>query len=337
MKKSFAAFAVLGACAQAACAQSSLTLYGLFDIGISRENNGAAAGSMTRIDSGIQCGSRLGFKGSEDLGGGLGASFMLENGFNGDTGTMAQGGRLFGRLAWLGLNGGLGSVKVGRQNTPLFATLVNIDPFATGLAGDISRLFSNGGQQMSNTVNYSTPALGGLSAQFAYGFGEVAGDTAALRQMGFASQYAAGALSASIAYHNASNATGIGGSTRTTLLASTYNFGPVTAHLGYAINKGDTTAGGTVLDTRDMMIGVSVPAGAGTLMASYIRKSDKMLANADASQAGLGYSYALSKRTNLYTSYSRTTNDSGARYNIDPTAVAGARGTWINAGVQHNF
>ena len=117
MKKSLLALAVLGAFAGAASAQTNVTVYGLVDAGIQRtdtDNSGARWG----LDSGLQSGNRLGFKGSEDLGGGLSAIFTLESGFNLDDGTQAQGGRLFGRQAWVGLNGGFGTVKFGRQYTP---------------------------------------------------------------------------------------------------------------------------------------------------------------------------------------------------------------------------
>src|SRR5690606_10200795 len=115
MKKSLLALAVLGTFSGAALAQSSVTIYGVADAGIAYTDNGNPAGEQWSVESGQQSGSRLGFKGTEDLGGGLSAIFTLESGFNLDNGTSAQGGRLFGRQAWVGLNGGFGTVKLGRQ------------------------------------------------------------------------------------------------------------------------------------------------------------------------------------------------------------------------------
>ena len=112
MKKSILALAVLGAVSGAASAQSSVTVYGLVDVALVRES-GAATGASTKITSGVGAGSRLGFKGSEDLGGGLSALFLLENGFQADTGAMGQGGLLFGRQAYVGLQGGFGTVTIG--------------------------------------------------------------------------------------------------------------------------------------------------------------------------------------------------------------------------------
>ncbi|WP_194715616.1 porin [Noviherbaspirillum soli] len=337
MKKMLAFTAILSAASFPALAQSSMTIYGINDIGISHEKNGAAAGSSTRMDSGIQSGSRLGFKGVEPLGGGLAAIFTLENGFNGDSGSLGQGGLLFGRQAWVGLSGNFGTVKLGRQNTPLFATLFTIDPFETGLAGDQSRIFSAGGFRMNNTINYATPSFNGLSAQFAYGIRELSANSTSARQTGFSGQYASGPLLAVVTYHNASNPAVMGGSTSTTLLATTYNFGLAKLHAAFAVNKGNTQAGDTVQDTRDAMLGVSVLAGSGTVIASYIRKNDRRIADGNATQLAIGYVHPLSKRTNLYTSYARTTNETAARYNIDQTAPSGTSGNLFNVGIRHKF
>src|SRR5688572_1099677 len=102
MKKSLLACAILGAFTGAAFAQTSVTIYGVVDAGVERYDNDAT--DVIRLSSGIQSGSRLGFRGSEDLGGGLSAIFTLESGFNIDDGTMGQGGRLFGRQAFVGVN-----------------------------------------------------------------------------------------------------------------------------------------------------------------------------------------------------------------------------------------
>ncbi|RZI41890.1 porin [Herbaspirillum sp. HC18] len=114
MKKSLLALAVLGAFAGVASAQTNVSIYGVADVGIERTKLSPGQ-STTRLSSGIQSGSRLGFKGSEDLGGGMSAIFALENGYDISNGALGQGGLLFGRQAWVGLNGGFGAVKFGRQ------------------------------------------------------------------------------------------------------------------------------------------------------------------------------------------------------------------------------
>lgn len=332
MKKSLLALAVLGAFAGAASAQTSVNVYGVVDLGIAHEDMGGATGSVTRMDSGIQSGSRLGFKGTEDLGGGMSASFVLENGINVDTGGFAQGNTSFGRQAWAGLNGGFGSVKLGRQYTPIFNAVDSIDPFGTGLAGDASRLLAHGGVRMNNTLSYTTPSMSGLWADFNYGFGEVNGNSSASRQFGTSVNYSNGPISAVLAYHDANNATDTN-TTKNTLLGGTYNFGPAIAHLAYGVNK-DDVGGAAGLDTRDMLVGVTVPFGASSVFGSYIRKDNRAISNADANQVAIGYTYALSKRTNLYTSYSRTDNDALAAYNV---TTAGATDKLFNVGIRHKF
>src|SRR5438034_827122 len=110
MKKNLVAVSVLGLCAATAQAQSSVTIYGLVDTGITYTNKvlnttTSQSGSKFSVHPGAMQGSRLGFRGVEDLGGGMKALFVLENGFAVDTGTMLQGGLLFGRKSVVGLEG----------------------------------------------------------------------------------------------------------------------------------------------------------------------------------------------------------------------------------------
>jgi predicted porin len=336
MKKSLLALAVLGTFAGAAFAQTNVTIYGIADAAISRSDNGVA--KSTNVDSGGQSGSRLGFKGTEDLGGGLSAIFTLENGYSIDTGTLGQSGRLFGRQAFVGLNGGFGAIKLGRQYNPIRPALESIDPFGFGLAGNISNVFNAYGERADNTINYSTPAIGGFSGQIAYSLGEVAGSTSTGRQLGMSAGYANGPLSAVLAYHNQNLVTGTtvdNGNAKTTLLGGTYDFGVMKAHAGYAWNKGDAATGVANVDSRDMMIGATVPVGAaGAVLASYIRRSDKLASN-DSNQVAVGYTYNLSKRTNLYTSYARIKNEGTA--NLGGAAARGTDPSLFNVGIRHKF
>ncbi len=130
MKKTFATLALLSA--GTAFAQSNVTVYGLVDASIANEKNGGTL-AATRLDSGSQSGSRLGFKGTEDLGNGLKANFVLEAGFNLDDGTSAQGA-LFGRQAYVGLSGDFGAFNLGRQKAPMYDVMDKLDPFHIGMA-----------------------------------------------------------------------------------------------------------------------------------------------------------------------------------------------------------
>ncbi len=120
---------ILGGFSTGALAQTNVTIYGLIDTGIVHET-GNVAGSVTKVTSGMSNGSRIGFKGSENLGDGLSVIFLLESGYQVDTGAMGQGGLLFGRQAYVGLKSvDKGTVTLGRQYTPQYNTLVLADPF----------------------------------------------------------------------------------------------------------------------------------------------------------------------------------------------------------------
>lgn len=330
MKQPLLALVTLAfATAGSASAQTSLTIYGLVDAGVVYERGGPG-GSVTKLTSGVQSGSRLGFKGIEDLGGGLSAKFALESGFGIDNGTMGQGGLLFGRQAFVGLGGRWGDVLLGRQYTPHFLALDEVDPFGTGLAGSSTNLMATV-PRMNNTLKYSTPAWSGLTGELAYGFGEVAGDRSANRQFGASLGYLRGPLVLKLAHHRAEDAVGIDRS-RNTLLAGKLDFGRATASLGVGLNRGTGTA-----DNRDYMLGVTVPVGPGALMASFIRKDDRSLANSDADQWALGYTYSLSRRTNLYTSFARIDNDPGAAFTAGNATEPGSGDKAFNIGIRHKF
>lgn len=329
MKRPLLVLAALGAAAGSASAQTSLTIYGIVDAGVVYERGGAA-GSVTRLTSGVQSGSRLGFKGIEDLGGGLSAKFALESGFGIDDGRLGQGGSLFGRQAFVGLGGRWGDVMLGRQYTPHFLALDEIDPFGTGLAGNSTNLMATV-PRMNNTIKYSSPAWSGLTGELAYGLGEVAGNSSANRQIGASVGYIRGPLVLKLAHHRAEDAVGAD-QARNTLLAGRFDFGRAAASLGVGLNRG---AGAT--DNRDYMLGVTVPVGAGALLASFIRKDDRSFANSDADQWSLGYTHSLSRRTNLYTSFARINNDPGAAYTVGNASEPGSGDKAFNVGIRHKF
>ncbi len=338
MKKSLLALAVLGAFAGAASAQTNVTIYGVADVGIERVDTSDASATWG-LTSGNQSGSRLGFKGSEDLGGGLKVNFQIENGYNIDTGTLGQGGRIFGRQAWVGLSGGFGEVKFGRQLTPIFKAHDTIDPFGTGIVGGgsgMTAVFLGYGNRMDNTINYSI-STGPFAAEAAYGFGEVAGDNSAGRQFGLGTSYANGPLTVVGAYHTVNDTDPTtDADARTFLVGAAYDFGVVKLHGAFADNRGD--AGDiTWMRDRDYMLGVSVPVGsAGNIMASYIRHDERLdgATDADSDFWAIGYTHSLSKRTNLYTSYSILKNDTNA---ILTTGTPGVDQNWFNVGIRHKF
>ena len=313
-----------------AMAQSAVTVYGVADAGLVRESGGTA-GTVNAITSGVASGSRLGFKGKEDLGGGASAYFVLENGFNIDTGSAAQGGLLFGRQAYLGVSSELGALTAGRQYSPYYRAMRDIsDPFCAGFAGRAGNILVSN-TRLDNMVSYMTPSLRGLTAELAVGFGEVAGNAAARRAYSTAWTYTGGPLVVALSWHKQQNALATDSSANT-LLAARYNFGVVEARLGYARNKGLAGA-----RSNDAIIGAIVPFGATKFYASYIHHDDTSAAARDASQWAIGATYALSKRSDLYAAYAHIDNRNGATFKVGNATTDGTGNTGVNLGIRHTF
>jgi predicted porin len=313
----------------AASAQTSLTMYGIADLGLNFER-GAAAGNAIKLSSGIQSGSRLGFRGTEDLGGGLSAKFALETGIAMDTGGFNQGNLAFGRQAWVGLSGNFGTFSMGRQYTPHYLALLDIDPFKAGLSGNAQNLIVSP-TRMSNSLRYSSPSWSGFNGELAYGLGEVTGNNSANRQYGASIGYANGPVIVKLAHHSIDDALGNERS-YDTILGGSWNFGVATLNLG--ANRFRGFAG---VDTRDYLIGGSAAFGPSTVLLSFIRKDDRTALNRDAHQWALGYTYAISKRTNFYTSFGRISNDNGAGYTVNTAIETGTGDEAFNFGIRHAF
>jgi predicted porin len=282
-------------------AQSNVTVYGIIDIGFSaiKTDN---SGTHVIEDSSIQQGSRLGLKGSEDLGSGYSVEFRLESGFNGDTGTLGQGGRLFGRQAYVGLNGNFGSLKLGRQWIPSYVVLNDLDPFGVALAGDASRYFGfniyDNDIRMDNAVNYSYEK-NNFSVVATVGLGEQARSSSAGRQQGIAISQEAGPLNLQLGYHKINNVDD-SGEAKSLVIGAIYNWGVLKTNFAWGADSTSTGAA-TTYDKRNYLIGATAPIKSGTLIASAILQSDR-LSQTRNKQYALGYSHTLSKRSNLYAS-----------------------------------
>ena len=331
MKKALPTLLTLFALAPGAVlAQSNVVVYGVADAGLVYERGGAAV--ARNISSGIASGSRLGFKGSEELGNGLNANFVLESGFGIDTGASGQGGLLFGRQAYVGLSSrNAGAVTLGRQYSPYYRALRDVaDPFAIGLAGTASNLMTSN-TRVDNMAGYTSPVFLGLSADLAYGAGESALGSDANRSLGAALNYVRGPARVTLTHHRRDNAAASDKASNT-LLAVKYDFGVAQANFGYAANDGLAGA-----DSHDLLLGLSAPLGAHKLLASYIRHVDENAAAKDARQWALGYLYSLSKRTDLYAAYAHINNKNGATYKVGNATDIGTGNTGVNLGMRHAF
>jgi len=366
MKKTLITLAVLAAATGVAQAQSSVVIYGTVDAGFVSERGGKA-GSVNKLDSGVASASRLGFKGTEDLGSGLSALFVLESGFSVDTGAQDVGGTLFNRQAYVGLSSKTtGTLTLGRQYTPWYNTLSKVaDPFAVGYAGSAKNLFPANTTRTSNTVLYTSPNFNGFDADVAYSTANNGQESLVSsrigRQIGASVGYANGPLNARLAYNTTSNDKQVGvtttvaeaGSARNWLAAANYDFAVAKAYVAYGVNKGANSSlrnngvadfyntastGGLTNDSTTALIGATVPVGpAGTVMASVIHVNDKSGLNADANQFAVGYSYALSKRTSTYASYAKISNKNNAGYTVGNNSNVGSGDQAFNVGVRHSF
>lgn len=350
MKKSLIALAIAGTLAGSAYAESAVAVYGIVDMGLVSER-GNVGGSAQKLTSGAQSGTRLGFKGTEDLGNNLKALFVLETAINADSGSPV-GNVAFGRQSFVGLQGDFGTVTLGRQYTPYFLTLNGVDPFASGMAGAALNLMAHSGVRMNNTVKYASPNLSGFTGEVAYGFGEATGNTGASRQIGAAVGYAMNPLNVRLAYNIKRN-DGDTASSKNLLLGATWDLQVAKAFVAIAENEGPESsllpvrAIGTPnpfgiplassAKSRDYLIGATVPFGSHTFIASYIRKDDRTGANNDASQVALGYTYALSKRTNLYAAWGSINNKRLASYTVGNNSEPGSGDKAVNLGVRHIF
>lgn len=350
--------ALLCAASSTAMAQSNLVVYGVADAGIVSERGGAS-GNLTKLSSGVASASRLGFRGSEDLGGGVSALFVLEAGISIDTGALASSSQAFNRQSFVGLKSkDAGSLTIGRQYTLTYNALGQVgDPFGSGMSGSAKNLFPVAGANLraNNSIIYATPVKNGFSAEVLYALGEISGAaSSAGRQYNVGINYSKGAINARLAHNHRNNdtaaLTGVA-SGRNTLFVANVDFKVVKVYFAYSLDEGPNSAPlnnatplpygrefNPSLKGDDTLIGASIPVGAaGTLVTSYIRKNDKTALNQDAVQYAVGYVHALSKRTAAYTSYGLIDNKNGAGYTVGNNAETGSGDRAFNIGLRHSF
>jgi predicted porin len=338
MKKSWITMAVL-AVSGVASAQSSVTLFGVLDVGISRVTGNGV--SRTGLSTGGANISRLGFRGTEDLGGGLAASFWLEAGLDVDTGLgKANGGLDFNRRATVSLSGNFGEVRLGRDDAATFLNTLIFDPFLTnGVGGTNSFIMLGAPIQVSNTVSYFLPRdLGGFYGQVQYGFGEQLSNAANSKQGNYAGGrfgYRAGALNASLATGKLKGATGPE-DVKINNVGVSYDFGVVKPMLLWASEKK-----GPVKITA-VELGATAPIGNGELRAQ-ISRYDTSPGSADWRKVAVGYGYNFSKRTQVYGAVARLKNESGAQRAIGVQGLAaagttlGGSSSGVEIGIRHSF
>ena len=348
MKKTLLALATLTAFAGAASAQSSVTLFGVVDAAYGKVSiSGTGGRSVTGISNSGLNSSRLGFRGVEDIGGGMRAGFWIEGALSNDDGNAA--GLTFQRRSTVSLMGNFGEVRLGRDYTPSFWNTTIYDPFGTngvGTANTFSLISAAGittnvaAVRSNNTIGYFLPGgLGGFTGQVQYGFGEVASNAVNRGQgnyFGFRVGYGAGPLAVNYAYGNVK---GVSGATnvKSNNIGVSYDFGAVKPMFFWGNEKAGTGAKVSAWE-----LGAVAPMGSGELRAAYSKYDVANSAN-DWNKFAIGYGYNLSKRTQLYTTYARVSNKGVQNRTVSNNGlsagagVAGAGSNGYEFGIRHSF
>lgn len=345
MKKSLIALAVLAA-SGAAMAQSSVTLFGIVDTGISYVNKDATGGSRYGVGTSGNATSRLGLRGTEDLGGGLKAGFWLEGEIFGDNGNAS--GFNFRRESTVRLSGNFGEVRLGRETTPTFRTSLKYDVFgATGIGQFMgyadwagTGIADGNTIRKDNMLSYSTPNFNGFNANISYAFDENAkGAGKSGRYFGGNVGYDNGPISATLAYGKLNL---VNGDRDEIEIGASYNFG-VAKLTGLAQQVKYKWDGAPNQKFNNYMIGVSAPVGGvGEVKAQYAYYDQKGF-DTKAQQLSLGYVHNLSKRTALYGTVAYMKNNNGSTLGLQAKDVyaggvqSGVNQTGVQLGIRHAF
>ena len=356
MQPTLIAGAVLALTAGMAQAQSSVTIYGIVDAGIQyTDKANAAGGSLTELNNGGRLPSIWGFKGSEDLGGGLKASFNLEGDFDSGTGAGNRGAGTgldkgpFQRQANVGLSGAFGSILLGRQYSVALLADLAVDP--RGYKESLSSLSTyaltqveiNGSNTLgiftSNAVSYSN-AFGPVKVGLMYGFGEQTGDIEKARTMAIGATYTGAVI--------------VSGSYQEINASANKNYGTERFSLGVAVPMGDLTFKGYYANSKlndatgeasqidNYAVGVDYKWNAqNTVTAAYYQGDDKnVTGDGKSTNFILSNDYALSKRTTVYAQYAYIDRGiaapGGTTVNFGATP-AGEKSSILGVGITHTF
>lgn len=344
MKKNLLALSAALLCAAAAHAQSSVQVTGLVDMYVGSLKYAGDASKTNVVGSGGLTTSWFGLKGTEDLGSGLKAHFNLTSFMLADTGTPGRfpGDTFFSRDANVGLSGSFGKISVGRDLAPNFLPSVVANPFGDSFTFSPLVLHMNvplgnpfasvwaattpADTGWSNEIIYSTPNMGGLTANVHYQFGEVAGNNSK-KNIGLNALYFNGPLTLTGFYErdqidniNLTTTPLLSATKKDWMLGGAYDFSVAKAFLSY----GQSSTDGSDIKAKTTQLGASVPVGAGKVLASFAHTK---LSSVDVTRKTftLGYDYDLSKRTDLYAMYM---NDRITQQNT---------GNSFGVGIRHRF
>jgi len=341
MKKSLLALAAIAAVSGSAFAQSSVTIYGRIDQGFAQQ-----ADAVKNREIRAASANRLGFRGVEDLGAGLKAFFQFEHRFDADTG--AANAVFWEGKSFVGLRSNFGDFYLGREDNPAYALSQSVaDPFGTDTVASNTSIISGriGTNRYANSVNYRG-TFGGFTvgAQIAEQDSSKAQQTGEDRPWSVAASYTGGPITVGVGHENPSD-----DDARWTTINAAWDFKVVKVIGLYGFGKngnqsvtnvsssantlpsGIPAAAGAGSDRRSYLIGVTAPIGNGELKASYGVLQAESTADVKYKldkQFGLGYHYALSKRTTVYADYVNERRD---------FMPATFKKNGFDLGIKHNF
>jgi predicted porin len=331
-------FYAAAACADsAAVAQVSVTPYGTIDNAMEYQNGGA--GSVTRAVSSGLFATVYGFKGSENLGNGARLTFQLEQGFDATTGTATDATAAFNRLAWIGVSGSFGELRLGRQKKPEYLFLNNeTDPTGVKSIASPMNNFGDDSVRSSNAIAYFAPTMYGFTEQFMISLREET-DKPTLLSYNAVVRYVNGPFRAVAGYEK----TGKAASTlEQKVLRTAVSYGIGNARLYLAYQKEQRNDESEKLQIYALSGAYRFnPANQLSLLYGYAH--DRTGKGNNAQQLGLLYEYTLSKKTLLYSASGLIRNRNQAQFTLDGTQYSGIQGApgayvrGINFGITHKF
>jgi predicted porin len=328
MYKSLTIAALAAASALPAFAQSSVTMYGRFNTSIERQRDSGAFGAeSTSMNQMVNNSSRLGVKGTEDLGGGLRAGFQLEHGFNSDTGAITRD-TFWGRQSEVNLGGGFGTVRLGLFTSEAYyatADYVSMHNHDTGTSSDA--LYAYIGRDRDK-IGYASPSWGGVVLHASVALREtIAGVSDSTRVFDLAANYDAGPLHLGAGFERS-------GSERNQFaIRALYEAGPFTFGGYYQRDKNGLCADFSCGSRNNFRLSGMYAFGASELHLNVgFAKAYQNIDDSDARQATIAYNYNLSKRTKVYAFYTRIDDGDAGFYR----GLAGDFQS-LAVGVRHNF
>ena len=332
-------------------AQSSVTLYGISDVGIEYANHvpsGKTSSSAVRQQSGNLAGSRWGLKGTEDLGGGYKAVFVLEGGFNLNNGTLGQSGRLFGRKAYVGVSTPYGTVTLGRHQNLLYELMYKYDALTFNPSYSAQSMDSQLVNRADNSIRYGLHVEDVTFAMlYSNGFdstipngAQVPGATKVGREMSAAILYDRGPLSIGVTYDQLQG-TSIATQSNTqsrALVGASHDFGAIKALAGvrWLNTRNTNTPPSSMLYWGGLTYHVSAPL----FVSASVYHTQFRNPHGGPTMGALLVDYFLSKRTELYAEGAYVNNRSYSNVGIRGTGVditAGADQTGVTVGIRHTF